>query len=61
MRRICDMCGGNGYVVIRYRVTNDMSDNGNGAVYGDCPKCHCEGELEDGLMEAHQAQRELGE
>lgn len=57
------MCGGNGYVVIRYRVTNDMymSDNGNGAVYGDCPKCHCEGELEDGLMEAHQTQRELGE
>tara|TARA_R110001583_G_scaffold5826_3_gene30824 strand:+ start:302 stop:469 length:168 start_codon:yes stop_codon:yes gene_type:complete len=55
MRRVCDLCHGNGYVAI------DVADNGKGPVYGDCPKCHCEGELEDGLMEAHQAQRELGE
>ena len=55
MRRICDRCYGNGYVAI------DVADYGNGTVYDDCPKCHCEGELEDGLMETHQTQRELGE
>ena len=55
MKMICKTCGGNGYVAV------DVRDDGKGAVYGDCPTCHCEGEGEDGLMEAHQAQRELGE
>jgi RecJ-like exonuclease len=37
--KICDQCHGNGYISVDVKV------------YEDCPKCHCEGELEDVLME----------
>jgi len=53
MRRICDMCGGNGYIKVCRGVGKTS--------YEDCPRCNNQGEIEDESMEAHQAQRELGE
>jgi hypothetical protein len=55
MNVICDQCHGNGYIAV------DVNDNGTGVVYDDCPRCHCQGEINEEGMEAHQAQRELGE
>tara|TARA_R110000744_G_C19089105_1_gene532180 strand:- start:478 stop:639 length:162 start_codon:yes stop_codon:yes gene_type:complete len=51
---ICDECHGNGYIAV------DVKDDGSGAFYEDCPRCHSQGDFNEEVMEDLEAQRELG-